>query len=256
MAKKDVVRIGLVGATGRMGRAVCALLEHHTHLQLTRVLIHRSPVPMPLECLATRDPEALVVDSDVVIDFSAPPFAATLAKLCSAHRRPLLVASTQLSEADNLALAEASCHTPVLTAANLSVGIAVLSELVATAAARLPDCDIEVMELHHRRKRDAPSGTAELLMTSIEKARPTLQKRTDRMTTPGPRQASSLGIQALRGGDVAGEHTVFFLGDGERIEITHRATGGLLFAQGALRAALWLYGRDAGPYTMTDVLRH
>jgi len=143
----------------------------------------------------------------------------------------------------------------VLQAANLSVGINVMAELVETAVRRLGGAfDVEVFEIHHRHKRDAPSGTAHILADAASTARTELHPVLGRAGT-GERERNELGISAARGGDVSGEHTVYLLGEGERIELVHRATTPDIFARGALRAAAWLVGRNPGLYGMRDVLR-
>ena len=155
-------------------------------------------------------------------------------------------------------LSEAARHIPVVFAPNTSVGVSVLLKLVADAARLLgPDFDLEIVETHHRLKRDSPSGTALRLAEALAEATGrdlTRDARFERHGDIGPRTKAEIGIQTLRGGDVVGDHTVFFLGDGERIEITHRASSRDTFARGAVRAALWVRGRAPGLYDMRDVL--
>ena len=154
---------------------------------------------------------------------------------------PLLVGATGLDEATQQALRLAAERIAVLIAPNTSVGVGVLTELAVIAARRLgADFDIQIAEAHHRDKRDAPSGTALSLKRAIEQG-----------ASRGP---EDIGVAVVRAGDIVGEHTVIFASDGERLELTHRATDRLIFARGALRAALWLSGRPAGLYSMRDVL--
>lgn len=200
------------------------------------------------------DPVEAIESVDVMIDFTAPPACAALAPLCAARGVAYLCASTALSDAHRHALREASVDVAVLEAANLSVGINVTAELVRRAARALPDFDVEVFELHHRHKRDAPSGTAFVLGEAIRSSRPALRDALERSHAPGPREDETMGYAALRGGDVPGEHTVFLLGFGERIEITHRSNSADVFARGALRAAKWLGQQSAGYYEMRDML--
>jgi 4-hydroxy-tetrahydrodipicolinate reductase len=152
-------------------------------------------------------------------------------------------------------LDEAATQIPVLWAPNMSLGIQVLSELAAEAARRLgPDFDLEITEVHHRKKVDSPSGTAVRLADAVREVRP-LRPVSGRQGIVGARPSDELGIFALRGGDVIGDHTVHLLGPGERLELTHRATSRDLFALGALRAARWIAGKPARRYSLADVLR-
>jgi 4-hydroxy-tetrahydrodipicolinate reductase len=143
---------------------------------------------------------------------------------------------------------------PVLWEPNMSLGVHVLASLVARAAAELPDWDAEIVETHHRAKVDAPSGTALRLAEAVQKARAGTRLVHGRQGRPGARSPHEIGMHALRGGDVVGDHEVHLLGGGERIELTHRATSRDVFAHGALRAAAWIVGKAAGSYTLADVL--
>lgn len=190
----------------------------------------------------------------VAVDVSAPAACALVAPWCSARNTPYVVGSTGLEAADEQALVEASATVPVLTAANFSVGVNVTLELATLAAQRLgTSADIEISEIHHRRKRDAPSGTAWALASALERGRDDLRPMVGRTGTD-LRAPDELGLAALRGGDVSGEHTVYFFLDGERLEITHRATTPDIFARGALRAASWVVSQLPGRYTMADAL--
>ena len=152
-------------------------------------------------------------------------------------------------------LDEAAKCVPVLSAPNTSVGVQILADLVKLAVERLGEgFDVEIVETHHRAKVDAPSGTAERLRRAVEDARGELARVHGREGNVGPRRAEEIGVHAVRGGDVIGDHTIHLLGLGERIELTHRATSRDLFARGALRAARFVVGRPAGRYTMADVI--
>ncbi|MBI3179356.1 MAG: 4-hydroxy-tetrahydrodipicolinate reductase [Deltaproteobacteria bacterium] len=202
------------------------------------------------------DPAQALSGAQVAVAFSAPPACADLASVCAQHKVAYLVASTGLSDEDRAALKNAAQRIAVLEAANLSIAVNVLSELVETAAARLGQrFDIEIQELHHRHKRDAPSGTALLLADSAGRGRSGLRNVAGRAGTRGARDEDELGISALRGGDVAGEHTVYFLSDGERLELSHRANSPDIFAVGALTAAHWLTRQGPGLFSMRQVLR-
>ena len=194
--------------------------------------------------------------ADVVIDFSAP--AATLALAAIAARAGTAVVSgtTGLGDDARAALDAAAARVPVLWEPNMSVGVHVLTRLVAQAAAALPGWDIEMVETHHRAKVDAPSGTALRLVEAMQQAMAGdhAHRVHGRQGRPGPRAADEIGVHAVRGGDVVGDHVVHFLGGGERLELTHRATSRDVFAHGAVRAAQWLAGRPAGRYGLCDVL--
>ncbi|RYE82144.1 MAG: 4-hydroxy-tetrahydrodipicolinate reductase [Myxococcales bacterium] len=196
-----------------------------------------------------------ILGADVCIDFSSPAATVSIARACARAGVALVSGTTGLGPDAQAALDEAARAVPVLWAPNTSVGVQVLAELVREAVARLgPGFDVEVVEIHHRKKVDAPSGTARRLAEAAIEARPGLTEVSGRHGVPGPRPADELGVLAVRGGDVIGDHTVYLLGDGERIELTHRASSRDLFARGALRAARFVAGQKPGRYTMRDVL--
>ncbi|MFT5433991.1 MAG: 4-hydroxy-tetrahydrodipicolinate reductase [Myxococcota bacterium] len=204
-------------------------------------------------------PEALVGAIDVVIDFTAPAATVRHAEWCAANGVAFVTGTTGLSADDTAQLAVAAESVAVVVAANMSVGVNVLAALVEQAARMLgSQFDLEVVETHHRKKRDAPSGTALRLVEALQAGRTgkdgPLTPVFERYGDIGPRTADEIGVQTLRGGDVVGEHTVFYYGDGERIELTHRATDRGVFASGAVRAALWAAGQSSGYFSMADVL--
>jgi 4-hydroxy-tetrahydrodipicolinate reductase len=203
----------------------------------------------------TADTAASLLGADVVVDFSTAAALPRLLPLAARARVAVVSGTTRLdAEAERL-LDEAARVVPVLWAPNTSVGVQVLAELVAQAAARLGlSFDVEIVEAHHRAKVDAPSGTADRLRRAVAEAREGLVPVHGREGLVGPRKSEEIGVLALRGGDVIGDHTVHFLGQGERLELTHRATSRDLFAHGALRAARFLLGKPPGRYTMADVL--
>jgi 4-hydroxy-tetrahydrodipicolinate reductase len=196
--------------------------------------------------------------ADVWIDFSVP--AATMANVEAAvvAGAAMVIGTTGLSPADKDKIAAAAKKIPVVLTPNMSMGMNVLLKLVAEAARKLgPAYDIEIVETHHRAKRDAPSGTALRIAEAVAEASGrdlASTARYERHGDIGPRPAAEIGVQTLRGGDVFGDHTVHFLGQGDRIEITHRASSRDTFALGAVRAALWLSGKPAGLFDMRDVL--
>lgn len=191
---------------------------------------------------------------DVVVDFSLPEATDALFARLGDRALPLVSGVTGRDAAGRARLDAYAERAPVLWSSNFSLGVALLRRLVAQAAGAV-DWDVEVFELHHRRKVDAPSGTALTLAEAAVRARGSSWPEAAR--TPrgaGARTPGEVGVSALRGGDVVGEHTVFLLGEGERVELTHRATDRTVFAQGALKAAAWLVGRSPGHHTLDDVL--
>ena len=231
-----MTRILLFGAGGRMGRSIAAVA-------------------------AGRDDVEIVTEApDVFGDFSAA--AALDEHLAAAVEagKPILVGTTGLTPEHHRAIDEAAAKVAVLQAANTSLGIAVLRGLVEQAARLLgPDWDAEILEMHHRHKLDTPSGTALLLGASVHKGRglesPIERNRFDRMQEgPHEREPGGIYYASLRGGTVAGEHLVILAGDGERIELGHRADSRTIFAKGAIRAASWLNGRAPGRYAMAEIL--
>lgn len=196
--------------------------------------------------------------ADVVIDFTTPEASVAHAKACAAAKVPLVVGSTGFSPEAKAAMADAAKDVAVVMAPNMSVGVNLVIEVARELARRLgDDFDIEIVETHHRMKKDAPSGTALRLAEEIAAGvgRSSDVIRTARSGQVGERPKQEIGVQALRGGDVVGEHTVYFFGDGERVELTHRATSREQFGRGALRAARWVVGKPAGLYDMTHVLK-
>lgn len=192
----------------------------------------------------------------VIIDFTKPELLEVHASCARNFGLGLVVGTTGLSRAAERAVDEAAAFVPVLVASNCALGPNLLMELSRMAAKALPDADIEIVELHHRHKRDSPSGTALSLGHAIADAKGQKLDDIKRTARAGdaPRKEGELGIFGVRGGDVAGEHTVYLFLEGERVELTHRATDRRIFAAGALRAARWLHDRPAGRYTMRDVL--
>ena len=209
----------------------------------------------PLGVVATSDLASSLLGADVVIDFSTATAVAKLAKLAAKAGVGIVSGTTNLESAAVDALDAAAQQVPVLWAANMSLGVQVLAELVKQAVSRLgPGFDVEIVELHHRRKIDSPSGTARRLAEAAQEARRELRQRTAREGNVGTRSDEEMGVLGVRGGDVIGDHTVHLLGLGERLELSHRATNRELFARGAIKAALFTHRKPAGRYTMADVL--
>jgi 4-hydroxy-tetrahydrodipicolinate reductase len=267
------MKIGVVGCGGRMGRMVVQVILNTEGVslaggseQLGHELIGREVAALvggpasgqASDCRIEADPASLFVDSDAVIDFTSPSATALHARLAARHGTALVVGTTGLGLEQNESLSAAAEAVPVVVSANMSVGINLLLGLTRQVAAILgDDYDIEVVEMHHRHKVDAPSGTALALGHAAAAGRGTsLDSVSQRVRDGqiGSRQSGTIGFATLRGGDVVGEHTVMFAGDGERIELTHRATSRIIFAQGAVRAARWAVGRSPGLYSMRQVL--
>jgi 4-hydroxy-tetrahydrodipicolinate reductase len=229
-----LIDIHVFGDTGRMGRAIAEAAAGRSDLRVGEG------------------------GADVFVDFSAPEALEQNLQAALAANRPILIGTTGLSEAHEERIAAAAQEIAVIQAANTSLGVNLLSHLVREAAARLgDDWDIEIAEMHHRMKADAPSGTALMLGHAAAEGRGVdLDAVSDRGRDgiTGPRKAGDIGFAVLRGGTVAGEHQVIFASEGERIELGHRAESRAIFAHGALAAALWLAGKPAGRYSMADVL--
>lgn len=253
------LRIALCGAGGRMGSEIVAALEAEPDLTLARA------IERPGHPLCGRKLGAVTVESriempgaccDVVVDFSSAEATPELARQAAAAGVALVSGVTALGAAGEAALAQAAERIAVLHAPNMSLGVAVLERLLAKAARRLPPSyDVEILEMHHRRKQDAPSGTALRLAALIEAERAGLTRRHGRGPGSAPRRPGELGIHALRGGEVVGEHRVIFAGPGERLELVHRAESRSAFVAGVFAAVRFVRGREPGLYGMADVLR-
>ena len=240
-----MARIGIIGSKGRMGQALMQAVADAGHTLAGG--IDRGD-----------DPQALAGRSDVLVDFSAP--AALSANLAAsvAAGVPIVIGTTGLEPEHHAAIDAAARQIAVLQTGNTSLGVTLLAHLVREAAARLgPDWDIEIVEMHHRMKVDAPSGTALLLGEAAAEGRGIAladHSERGRDGQTGARDIGAIGFASLRGGTVAGDHSVIFAGENERLMLTHTAENRAIFARGAVKAAEWLSERDAGRYTMPDVL--
>jgi len=263
------IRIGIMGCGGRMGRMLVAEVQRSEGCRLAggseapgSALLGRDIGELAgtgaVGLAATADAAAVIAASDVVIDFTAPAATIAHASLAAERGKALVVGTTGLDAAEGEALKAAARRIPILWAPNMSPVVTLLQGLVEEAARRLgEDYDIEILEMHHHHKVDAPSGTALALGAAAAKGRGiNLAGHSQRVRDghTGPRKSGNIGFASLRGGDVVGDHTVIFAGEGERLELTHRATGRHLFARGAVRGARWLAGRPPGLYGMKDVL--
>ncbi len=252
-----MTRIGIFGAGGRMGTAIAQAVS-----QAGATLAGGADRPGLFGEIAPGmpfvDPAVLAADCDVLVDFSTPGALAANIEHARTAGLPIVIGTTGLAPEHQALIDTAARDIAILQAANMSLGVNLLAHLVRETAQRLgPDWDIEIVEMHHRHKVDAPSGTALLLGQAAADGRDvTLNsaavRSRDGMT--GPRPEGTIGFATLRGGSVAGDHQVIFAGEGERIELGHRAESRAIFASGAVKAALWLAGRPAGRYAMTDVL--
>ncbi|HEX8483988.1 4-hydroxy-tetrahydrodipicolinate reductase [Sphingomonas sp.] len=243
--RNNATAIGIYGSAGRMGRAITDAIAIEGALLAGGVD-------------AGDDPAPLARAADVVVDFSVPSALAAHLTAARDAGTPIVVGTTGLNAQAQALIDAAAADVAVLQTGNTSLGVTLLGILVREAAARLgADWDIEIAEMHHRHKVDAPSGTAILLGEAAAAGRGTTlgEVRVDsRAGLIGARSEGTIGFASLRGGSVIGDHQVVFAGDGERIELVHRGDDRSIFAKGAVRAALWLVGRPAGRYRMGDVL--
>ena len=240
-----MARIGIIGSKGRMGQALMQAVADAGHTLAGG--IDRGD-----------DPAALAGRSDVLVDFSAPAALSGNLAASVAAGAPIVIGTTGLEPEHHAAIDAAARHIAVLQTGNTSLGVTLLAHLVREAAARLgPDWDIEIVEMHHRMKVDAPSGTALLLGEAAAEGRGIAladHSERGRDGQTGARDIGAIGFASLRGGTVAGDHSVIFAGENERLMLTHTAENRAIFARGAVKAAEWLSERGAGRYTMPDVL--
>ncbi len=265
----DHTRIGIIGIGGRMGQAILREIHATPGAALAggterpgSPLLGQDPAlaaGLPASGLhVLEDPAALFATADAVIDFSAPAAIAGHAALAAQAKTAYIVGITGLEENHFDTLRKAARHCCVVQSFNMSLGVNLLAGLVRQVAASLGnDWDIEIVEMHHRMKVDAPSGTAIMFGEAAAEGRGVAlaeMKQSGRDGITGARQAGHIGFAALRGGNVAGEHTVIFAAENERLELSHKATDRSIFARGAVRCALWSRGKAPGLYHMPDVL--
>ena len=252
-----MIRLAVTGAGGRMGREVIEAADGREDVEVV-LAVNRSPVEEVAgvavddaadfaSLLAERDP-------DVVVDFTGPESSVDYVSACAEAGVAAVVGTTGFDEDGEAALDDASETVPLLKASNFARGVAAFRQAVREAVGSLPDYDIEVMETHHNAKRDAPSGTANSILDDIEDVREDLTHRTHGREGDQPREEGEVGVHARRAGDITGQHEVLVAGNHELLELTHRAESRGVFAEGALDAAVWLDGRDAGRYDFFDVL--
>lgn len=264
-----MTRIGIAGAAGRMGKALIESTHKHPETSLHAAIVR------PGSSLVGADAGELgnvgklgvpvlgslaeaIENIDVLIDFSSPQATLDNAKLCAAHGKPMVIGTTGFSAAEKTELLSYQTQIPLLLSANFSTGVNLCFKLLDLAARVLGDgYDVEVYEAHHRHKVDSPSGTAVRMGEVLANA---LERDLDKVAVYGregqigARPRDTIGFATVRGGDVVGDHTVMFMADGERVEITHKASSRLAFSNGAVRAAIWLQQQKSGLFDMQDVL--
>lgn len=264
-----MIRVAITGAAGRMGKTLVQAIQESEGLVLGAAFEHpENPVVGDdagelagvgkLDVPISGNPADAVDNFDVVVDFTVPAATLALAKVCRAHGKALVIGTTGFGDGELSELQEAAKDIALFMAPNMSVGVNLTFKLIEIAARALGDSvDVEVLEAHHRHKIDAPSGTAlrmgEVLADALDR-----DLETDavygRQGITGARERKTIGFSTMRGGDIVGEHTVMFAGEGERIEITHRAQSRMNFAQGALRAVRYVSKKDRGLYDMQMLL--
>jgi 4-hydroxy-tetrahydrodipicolinate reductase len=241
-----MVKIIITGSKGRMGQTLLSCAARNPKLQVVG------------EVDAGGDLGTLIKLGDVVIDFSSHEATADYARLCAQNKKPIVIGTTGHSEAEKEQIKKLASKIPIVMASNYSTGVNTLFWLTRKAAEILgPDFDLEVVEMHHRLKKDAPSGTAATLaeiLADVRKQQLSKVIRHGREGIVGERTKTEIGMHALRGGDVVGDHTVIFAANGERVELAHKASSRETFANGALRAAQWVVKQKPGLYNMQDVL--
>ena len=270
IGRKLMSKIAVAGAAGRMGRQLMQAVLERDNLSLCGATEHPESDVLGVDAglLIGGDKLGVEVVADIaladntlqtIIDFTSPANTRNLLAYAAEHKKNLVIGTTGLNDEDKLALQQTAESTAIVFASNYSVGVTLSLELLAHAAKVLGDqYDIEVIEAHHRHKVDAPSGTALSMGESVATA---LGRSLDscavyaREGITGERKDNTIGFATVRAGDIIGEHTVMFCGQGERLEITHKATDRMTFARGAVRAAEWVGGQAPGLYNMADVLR-
>ncbi|MEO8811271.1 MAG: 4-hydroxy-tetrahydrodipicolinate reductase [Rhodanobacter sp.] len=258
------LRLSIVGASGRMGSTLLNMVGQDARFVLVHAVVapdsDRAGQPVKhgsADALRFSHDWNDAPNIDVVIDFSGPAGLSAALDYCQAHGCALVSGTTGLDATLEARLADACSRIAILRAANFSLGVALLTRLLREAAAALPAWDLEIIEAHHGRKQDAPSGTALALGRAAAAARKTTLEAGAvyaREGKAGERTAGTIGFAVIRGGDIVGEHTAMLVGRGERLELVHRATDRSVFACGALQAAYWLAGRGPGDWQLDDVI--
>lgn len=263
------MRVVIAGAAGHMGRVLVRLVQETPGMKVSGAIEPPGHVALGEDAgllagagralvQVTSDMDAALAQADAVIDFTIPRVSVEIAGLAAKHRKVHICGTTGCSEAENDAIASSARIATIVKSGNFSLGVNLLAALVKRAAEALDDdFDIEIVEMHHNRKVDAPSGTALMFGEAAATGRKIAladHKASGRDGLTGARRRGDIGFAALRGGTVIGEHSVIFAGPTERVVMTHIAEDRALFARGALKAALWAHGKPAGLYSMADVL--
>ncbi|MCZ6175032.1 4-hydroxy-tetrahydrodipicolinate reductase [Campylobacter ureolyticus] len=241
-----MLKIGIYGSNGRMGKMIQECLKEYENVKIAALFDKNSS-----------NLEDFFKSSDVVIDFSMPEGTKALLEFAKKNPKPLCIGTTGLSKDELNLMKEISKNMPILYATNMSLGVAVLNKLAFLASKALSEFDAEILEMHHRHKKDAPSGTALTLAKNVAKARNLdLDKVrvSGRDGIIGQRSKDEIAVMSLRGGDIVGRHTAGFYGNGEFIELNHTATSRATFANGAIKAAIWLSSQKNGLYDINDCL--
>jgi 4-hydroxy-tetrahydrodipicolinate reductase len=237
------LQVLLIGAKGRMGKTIADLAKSEPGVEIVA------------QCDLGDAVGPAMKSCDVAVDFSQADAIEEICRAALENGRPLVIGTTGHSAEQRGVIEKAAESVPVVLASNFSVGVNALFWLTRKTAELLgSEFDLEIVEMHHRMKKDAPSGTAKTLTEILQQARKTQKIRHGREGNVGERDQSEIGIHSIRGGDAVGDHTVIFAGPGERLELTHRASNRDTFAKGSLRAAKWIIGKPAGCYSMQDVL--
>ena len=241
-----MTRVIITGAKGRMGQALISCAKNFRELEVVAA-INRGD-----------DLSAVISKTDAVVDFSSHSATPGIVELCAKNKKAVVIGTTGHSDSEKSQIANYKSQIPIVLASNFSTGVNTLFWLTRKAAEILGiDFDLEIIEMHHRLKKDAPSGTAKSLakiLADVRKLQLEKAARHGRIGIVGERTSAEIGIHSIRGGDVVGDHTVIFANSGERLELTHKASSRDTFANGALRAALWVVKQKPGLYDMQDVL--
>ncbi|MBH0063669.1 4-hydroxy-tetrahydrodipicolinate reductase [Psychrobacter sp. SZ93C1] len=267
--KEQAIKVGVIGAGGRMGRMLIEAVKDNTQTTLSAAIERQGSSLVGadagevaaigrLDVQIVDDLKAVVDDIDVLIDFSLPDATEKNMQVCAEHNVAMVIGTTGFNEQQEQVLAKVSEQIAIVYAGNYSTGVNLSLKLLGMAAKAFGnDADVEVIEAHHKHKIDAPSGTAYMMAEAVAEARGQNLKDVavyGREGQTGEREAGTIGIHAIRGGEIIGDHTVMFIADGEVVEITHRARARMTFAAGAVRAATWIIKQEVGQYNMQDVL--
>lgn len=266
---EQAVKIGVIGAGGRMGRMLVEAVQDNLHTTLSAAIERQGSSLIGadagevaaigrLEVQIVDNLTVVIDDIDVLIDFSLPDATEKNLQICAEHQVAMVIGTTGFSEHQEQVLARASNDIAIVYAGNYSTGVNLSLKLLEMAAKAFgKDADVEIIEAHHKHKIDAPSGTAYMMAEAVAQARGQNLKEVaiyGREGQTGERKEGTIGIHAVRGGEIVGDHTVMFIADGEVVEITHRARARMTFAAGAVRAATWVINQKKGQYNMQDVL--